>query len=96
VVALKGVVETVTEADTVVSSIAAAINQQSAATGEIVRNVHEAAISNTHVSETMEHLAEDASQVKSNAASVVATIEELGQEASEMQKTVRAFLKDVR
>ena len=35
VVALKGVVETVTEADTVVSSIAAAINQQSAATGPI-------------------------------------------------------------
>ncbi|OAN55178.1 hypothetical protein A6A04_10940 [Paramagnetospirillum marisnigri] len=94
--ALKGVAGIVTEADTVVSSIAAAIEQQSATTREIVRNVHEAAQSNSHVTEAMNRLAAEASQVKNTAASMVETIDELGREASEMQSTVRTFLTEVR
>ena len=94
--ALKDVAGTVTEADAVVSSIAAAIEQQSATTREIVRNVHEAAQSNSHVTEAMNRLATEAGLVKNTAASMVETIDELGREAAEMQNTVRTFLAEVR
>jgi methyl-accepting chemotaxis protein len=94
--ALKDVASTVSEADAVVSSIATAIEQQSATTREIVRNVHEAAQSNGHVTEAMNRLAGEAGLVKNTAASMVETIDELGREAAEMQNTVRTFLREVR
>lgn len=92
---LKGVAATVTEADSVVSSIAAAIEEQSATTNEIVRNVNQAAQSNAHVSQAMSGLAEESGLVKTNAASMAETIDALGQEASEMQTTIRKFLEQV-
>jgi methyl-accepting chemotaxis protein len=93
--ALKDVAATVIDADSVVSSTAAAIEQQSATTAEIVRNVAEAARSNRHVSDAMVRLADEATQVKTTAASMVDTIDALGGEATEMQTTFRTFIQQV-
>jgi methyl-accepting chemotaxis protein len=93
---LKDVSGTVVNVDTVVSSIAAAIEEQGATTAEIVRNVTEAAQSNSHVSEAMARLADQAAHVKSTAASMVETIGLLGEEATEMQSTFRTFIEQVR
>ena len=93
--ALRGVAETVTDADMVVSSIATAIEQQSASTSEIVRNVHEAAHGNAQVGDNMVLLAGEAKHVSSTAEVMETTIDELSREATEMQTTIRQFLADV-
>jgi methyl-accepting chemotaxis protein len=94
--ALKEVSSTVIQADEVVSTIASAIEEQSATTGEIVRNVTEAAESNAQVSDSMVRLSGDAGRVGATAAEMAGTIDDLDREAGTMQRTVRDFLAEVR
>ncbi|MBI5260239.1 MAG: HAMP domain-containing protein [Bradyrhizobium sp.] len=94
--ALKEVAETVTKADSIVASIASAVEEQSAVAGGIARNIGEAARSNDAVAESMLRLSAQAADVGNKSVEMGSVIEQLGKEASTMQKTVREFLGEVR
>jgi methyl-accepting chemotaxis protein len=94
--ALRNVVGIVSEADTVVASIATAVEEQSATTSEIVRSITQAAAGNAHVSDAMIKLSERVKEVKSTSEDVEAVVNTMGEEAKEMQSVVRTFLNDVR
>jgi methyl-accepting chemotaxis protein len=64
----------INEVDQVATAIAAAIEQQHAATKEIARSIEESARSNRDVSAKIEHVSQDAGELNARAAEVQATI----------------------
>ncbi|WP_051609462.1 HAMP domain-containing methyl-accepting chemotaxis protein [Fodinicurvata fenggangensis] len=84
------------ESQEIASSIAAAMEEQDAATDEISRNVQQAAEGTNEVSGSIEQVSQAAAEGGSAAEQVLSSARQLGETASELQKGVDDFLKNVR
>jgi methyl-accepting chemotaxis protein len=93
---LRSVGEVVTRLAGVATSIAAAMEEQSAATDEIARNVQEAATGNDGVSEVISHVADAASRSDVAAGQIADGASELVKQANQLQDRVTGFLAQLR
>jgi methyl-accepting chemotaxis protein len=72
-------------------TIASAVEEQTATTSEIVRNVTDAANSSNEIASTIGHVAEAAGATATGATETHATAQELARMAAELEKTVAAY-----
>ncbi|MGM0562017.1 MAG: methyl-accepting chemotaxis protein [Pseudomonadota bacterium] len=94
--AIDKISQRIRESQEISSSIAAAMEEQDAATGEITRNVQQAAEGTNEVSSAIEQVSQAAAEGGSAAEQVLSSARQLGETASELQKGVDDFLKNVR
>ncbi len=78
------------------NSIAAAVEEQSAATKEIARNVEHAAEGTTHVSASIDAVSRSAGQTRDAASLVLGSADELSQQADKLRAELQQFLAAVR
>lgn len=78
--------------DQVATTIAAAVEQQGAATIEIARNVQEAAQGTSDVASNAVGLSSSAATTGSAAAQMLASVKQLGQQAAELRKTAEGVM----
>ena len=78
------------------SGVAAAVEEQNAATKEISRNIQEASIGNQEVSEKIEFVAQAAGQTQNATATVLDAARLLGQNTATIRQTIERFITDVR
>jgi len=96
VTAIKVVAQAIGRVDEVVASIAAAVEQQNAATQEIVRNIHEAATGNALVTRNIGDVSGAARRTGELAASMVAAAADLGAASAGLGRDVESFLGQVK
>jgi len=90
---IAGVIGTIRDTTT---TIAAAVEQQGAATGEITRNIHEAATGTSQVSRTIVEVTQAADQTSHATGHVLAAAARLRQECQTLRGEVRTFLDGIR
>ncbi|MBL8709861.1 MAG: CHASE3 domain-containing protein [Rhodospirillaceae bacterium] len=78
------------------SGVAAAVEEQNAATKEISRNIQEASVGNQEVSEKVEFVAQAAGQTQNATATVLDAARLLGQNTANIRQTIERFIADVR
>ncbi|WP_374374341.1 methyl-accepting chemotaxis protein [Dongia sp.] len=76
--------------------VAAAVEEQNAATKEISRNIQEASMGNQEVSEKIEFVAQAAGQTQNATATVLDAARLLGQNTATIRQTIERFISDVR
>ena len=96
VAAIKGVANTIAEIDQISTTIAAAVEEQGAATTEITRNTHEAARGTQEVSSNVAGVSEGANRTGEVAATVLGSADALRQQAEALRAEVTAFLTEIR
>jgi methyl-accepting chemotaxis protein len=96
VAAIERIDETIGRMNEISTSIAAAMEQQGAATQEIARNVQEAARGTTEVSSNITGLNQIVEETGSAAVEVLGASDELGQQAEQLRARVGTFLADIR
>jgi methyl-accepting chemotaxis protein len=94
--AIKEVGQAMGQVDEVVSSIAAAVEEQNAATSEVVRNIQQAADGNRSISERMGEMAEAARNTGLLASSMQQVAGLLRESGSSLGTHVRTFLGSVK
>jgi methyl-accepting chemotaxis protein len=87
---------TVRAVNDVATTIAAAVEEQLAATQEIARNVHEASTGTTAVSANIAGVSETAGESGRNAAAVLTAANDLNAQSTALQHTVETFLNGLR
>ena len=87
--------ETMEEVNNYTASIAAAMDQQGAATDEISHNIAEAADGTRHVVETISGLQTDVGATTRSAADVKEAALDVANQATALNEAVEAFLRDV-
>ena len=95
VAAIDHIGNTINEVSQIATSIAAAVEQQGAATQEIARNVQEAATGTAEVSSNIVHLQKSAGEVGHTAGQVLTASDALGQQADLVRDAVQHFLCEV-
>ena len=78
------------------SAIAAAVEQQGAATAEIARNINEASAGTAEVTSNISGVSKAANDTQQTSASVLTASRMLGQQSDSLKATVLSFLKDLR
>jgi len=96
VAAIKGIYGTIGQISEIATTIAAAIEQQGAATGEITRNAQQTARGTEEVSRTIGGVSDAASKTGEAASQVLASSGELGRQAEQLRGEVDAFLTRIR
>ncbi len=96
VTAIGGITTRIREISAVASSIAAAVEEQGAATQEIVRNVTEAASGTDAVTRIMGGVAATAEETGAAAAQVLSAASELSRQSEDLRGEVSHFLATVR
>ena len=96
VAAIERIDATIGRMNEISTSIAAAMEQQGAATQEIARNVQEAARGTTEVSSNITGLNQSVEETGSAAVQVLTAADELGQQAEQLRARVGTFLADIR
>ena len=96
VTALSGISETIGKINEISSSVASAVEEQSAATQEIGRNVEQAAQGTQEVTENISAVSQATGETGSAASQVLSASEELAKQADALKSTVETFLTDVR
>jgi methyl-accepting chemotaxis protein len=96
VTAIKGIVERIGEINQIASAIAAAVEQQSAATSEIARNVQQAANGTQQVSANIGGVTDAAEETGAAAAQVLSSSNSLAKEADSLHEVVKRFFADVK
>jgi len=86
----------IVEADSIASSVAAAIAQQNAATHEIAQNVAQAASGNEQVFGTIQVLASSAREGQQTAEAVHAASQTLAEASARLERDVHGFLERIR
>ncbi len=76
--------------------VAAAVEEQNAATKEIARNIQEASAGNQEVSEKIVFVAEAAGHTQNATATVLSAAKLLGQNTAQIRSTIERFIHDVR
>ncbi len=94
--AIGGITGRIREINDVASSIAAAVEQQSAATQEIVRNVAQASSGTAEVTGNIAGVARASEDTGAAAAHVLTSASELSQQSEHLSAEVRRFLTTVR
>tara|TARA_R110002167_G_scaffold333075_2_gene540087 strand:- start:360 stop:2057 length:1698 start_codon:yes stop_codon:yes gene_type:complete len=88
--------ETIERIHEITESISASVQEQSSATNEISRNVQEAAQGTQNVNASIADVTNDASETGSAAARMLASSEQLEDQANTLRGDVESFLRDVR
>jgi methyl-accepting chemotaxis protein len=96
VTAMKGIGQTIAKINQIASGIAAAVEEQGAATQEIARNVQQAAAGTGEVSSNIAGVTQAAGETGSSASQVKDAASTLGTQAVDLRKSVDAFLTQVR
>ncbi|MDV7338523.1 methyl-accepting chemotaxis protein [Terasakiella sp. A23] len=94
--AIDGIATTIGHLNEYTSSIAAAVEEQSAATGEIAHNVNEAARGNEEVSSNISGVAQAASDTGRLAHSVADSANNVKNASQHLRSSVQEFLDDIR
>ena len=94
--AIKRIGKTIGSLDEIATTIASAVEEQSAATQEIARNVHEAAQGTGQVSSNIVGVNQAAAETGTAAGQVLTSAEELGKQAETLRADVDKFLANVR
>ena len=87
---------TITKIDEIASSVSAAVEQQSAATQEIARNIGEASTGTQEVSTSIQDVTQAASEVGITSGQVLDTSTALGESSDKLKGEVSKFLHQVR
>jgi methyl-accepting chemotaxis protein len=96
VVAIKEISETITRISGIASMIAAAVEEQGAATQEIARNVQQAAAGTEQVATTITDVDRGAGETGSASTQVLASAQSLSGESNRLKTEVDRFLSTVR
>lgn len=96
VAAIAGITDIIGRVDDTTAAIAAAVEQQSAATGEIFRHVGEAAAGTTEVTRNIEAVSSAADDTGDAAVKVGAAADGLDRVSAELGRAVESFLTAVR
>jgi methyl-accepting chemotaxis protein len=94
--AIEAIVTTITRINEISASIAAAIEQQQAATQEIARSVEQAAQGTQKVSSNISGVSQAADQTGSAAGEVLQAARQLARQSEEMRRFVDTFIGNVR
>jgi len=94
--AIEEIGRTIVSINEISATIAAAIEEQNATTGEIARNVQEAARGTLEVSSNVALVSQSASETGTAAAQVLTASGELSREAEGLRQRVETFLSDIR
>jgi len=95
-VSIKKIAETIRGVDDIATAIAAAMQEQGAATSEIARNVEQAASATTDVSKTIAELSGATQEVGQSAGLVLLASDGVVQNAGSLQQQITQFLTQVR
>ena len=90
--AIRGFGETIGEVSTIAATIAAAVEQQGAATQEIARNVQQAAAGTQDVTSTIAAVSDGASNTGTTAARVLGAAAAVSQRSDQLNAEVRQFI----
>jgi len=94
--AIKGIGETISHIDEITAAVAAAVEQQTAATREIATNIQMAAAGTQEVSSNVEGLSDAAAKTGSAAAEVLSAAGDLDRDAGVLRKEIDGFLTQIR
>jgi methyl-accepting chemotaxis protein len=94
--ALHGIGETIPKINEILTSVASAVEEQSAATQEIGRNVDQAARGTQEVTENINAVSQATSETGSAATQLLSASEELAKQAEHLKRTVENFLSNFR
>jgi len=94
--AVKAIGKTIARIAEISTGIAAAVDQQNAATGEIARNVQQAAQGTAEVSSGIVEVAEGGAKVKQASTDVMGASTSLGHDAEMLRQEVDAFLLGIK
>ena len=94
--AIDGIGQTITSINEIAAAIAAAIEEQNATTGEITRNVQQAAHGTEEVSANIVQVSHAATQTGSAANQVLSASGDLSRQAESLRREVENFLADIR
>ncbi|WP_282187584.1 methyl-accepting chemotaxis protein [Azospirillum brasilense] len=96
VTAIEGIGQTITSINEIAATIAAAIEEQNATTGEITRNVQQAAQGTQQVSDNVLQVNEGATQTGAAATQVLGASDELAHQSETLRREVETFLAGIR
>ena len=96
VAAIKEIGDTIGRMSEIASTIAAAVEEQGAATQEIARNVQQAAMGTTEVSSNIVDVQRGTTETGSASAQVLSAAQLLSRDSSRLQQEVVRFLRNVR
>jgi methyl-accepting chemotaxis protein len=96
VTAIKAIGDTIRRVSQIAAAIAAAVEEQGAATQEIARNVSQAAQGTSHVATDIAGVSQGASETGSASSQVLASAQQLAGESSRLKLEVDKFLSTVR
>jgi methyl-accepting chemotaxis protein len=96
VTAIEAVDRTISSISEIASAIAAAIEQQNATTGEITRNVQQAALGTQEVSSNVGEVNDAAGETGVAASQVLGASEGLGRQSEILKREIEAFLVGIR
>ena len=94
--AIEGIGGTIGEINEIASAIAAAVEEQGAATQEIARNVEQAASGTTQVTQNISEVTQAASETGQAAGQVLDAASELSQQSEKLNGEVHRFLDQIR
>ena len=94
--ALGGITETIGKISEVSASVAAAVEEQAAATKEITRNVEEAAKGTQEVNENISQVSKASQETGAASSQMQSASQELAGQADQLNKAVSDFLNEVR
>ena len=96
VASILGITESITQMNETATSIAAAVEQQGAATQEISRNVTQAAQGTTHVAEGLNEVSRSAQATGAAASQLLSSAGRLAERGGDLRREVANFLREVR
>ena len=96
VAAIQNIAGTIAEINEIAASIASAVEQQSAATQEISRNVHEAARGTQEVSSNIAGMKQAATDTGAAAGQLLGAAQQVSRQAEELSGEVGHFIADVK
>ena len=96
VTAIEGIGGTIGKINEIAAAIAAAVEQQSAATQEIARNVQHAAAGTSAVTETIGDVTRAAGEIGHAATIILSAAEQFSQQSSHLKNAIDSFLGDIR
>ena len=94
--AIRSVGDQVRQMTEISGGVAAAVEEQNAATREIARNVQEASAGNAEVSQKVELVAHAARDTKGSAGTVLAAARQLNQQTDRIRDVIERFVQDIR
>ncbi|WP_374383397.1 methyl-accepting chemotaxis protein [Dongia sp.] len=94
--AIRSVGEQIRQMKEISGGVAAAVEEQNAATKEIARNIQEASAGNQEVTEKIVFVAEAAGHTQNATATVLTAAKLLGQNTAQIRNTIERFINDVR